>query len=106
MLVKAQEYVADDTYSKINEEVLDRLDEFVKLFPFRTNRGRIDSLTPDDIYRQGNKDCFSYWMEYKLKALAHLALHGNLIWENARDNIEVFKSLLKIAVNDSLMLSE
>lgn len=83
--------------------------EFLKLFPFREHPELIDNLTPEQAYNpegKGEKNYFFNWIEHKLKAIGHLTIGGARVWVNARDNIGIFKELLKTAMDDSLSISE
>jgi len=105
LLESAQEYDAYGATKKQVDLALVRLSEFLQLYPFRKEPGRIDQLTALDLYDPGKKYFFD-WIEHKLKALAHLKIGSDLIWRNARENIETFKHLLRMAVSESMPLSE
>lgn len=81
--------------------------EFLKLYPFREHPEEIDLLTPEKIYNPGTGgDFFLGWIEFKLKDLGHIRVGSALYAENARDNPEKFKELLRITVNDSLSITQ
>ncbi len=78
---------------------------FQERYPFRTNPSLIDTLRPDDIYSKGNES-FLDWVEYKTRDAGHIAVYSNAYAMNARNAPEVFKSLLRQAVDDSKSLAE
>jgi hypothetical protein len=80
--------------------------EFLKLYPFRAHPEDIDLLTPDKIYSPGREDYFFLWIEHKLRRLGHIWIGGAFVWENARNQPDKLKELLKTTVNDSIPLSE
>jgi hypothetical protein len=88
------------------ERAWERLEEFLKLFPFRKYPEKIDELTPKKIYTPGKKDSFLYWPEFGLKDLGRVGGYNAFYAESARDNAEKFKELLRIVVDDSLSVSQ
>ncbi|MHA1654383.1 MAG: hypothetical protein ACTSVT_10380 [Candidatus Thorarchaeota archaeon] len=83
------------------------LKKFHHRFPFRIEPDAIDSLTRDDIYAPGiSKDYFFYWLEFKLGVLGRISVGSDVPYRSAADNIDLFKSLLKKAVNSSLTLAQ
>lgn len=80
--------------------------EFVSRYPFRKHPEEIDSLTGEKIYNPGTDDYFFNWIEHKLKNLGYIRIGSALIWENARNNIDLFKELLKKAINDSIPMAQ
>ena len=82
--------------------------KFLKVFPFRNKPEKIDELRPEDLYNPGigTKDYFFWWMEYGLSKLGRIFPFVADAYENAVERIEVFKELLRIAVDDSKSLAE
>lgn len=80
------------------------LKKFLERFPFRSHPERIDELKPEDVYNPGLKDYFFYYLEFKLRLLGKIRLGSAIPWEEAAKKIDVFKSLLKKVVDDSLQL--
>jgi|Deesub1362B_J571_1020462.scaffolds.fasta_scaffold00003_171 hypothetical protein len=74
--------------------------ELIKRFPFKYEPDKIDDLSPDDIYNPGNPGYFLDYVEHKLKLLGHIYVPSDRPWRSARDNLDEFKRLLKIVVND------
>ncbi|TEU20514.1 MAG: hypothetical protein E3J21_02380 [Anaerolineales bacterium] len=80
----------------MEEELLTKAKEFEK----------INELSSEKIYTRGDKNAFLYWPEFGLKDLGRLGAWNAYYAENARDNPEKFKELLRKAVDDSLSKSE
>jgi len=81
--------------------------EFLKLYPFREHPEEIDLLTPERIYDPGKGgDYFLGWIEFKLKELGAIGVGSALYAENARDDPEKFKELLRATVNESLSIAQ
>lgn len=84
------------------------LEKFGNRFPFRQNQAAIDALTPNDLWevKTGNRDSFFYWLQYQLRESGHLFIGSKIVFENAIAKINEFKSLLKVALDDSRTISE
>lgn len=82
------------------------LPEFINAFPYRTHPELIEQLTPEKLYNPGQEGYFFHWIEHKLKELGHIYVPSDAPWRNARKDIDKFKELLKITVDDSKRLSE
>lgn len=80
--------------------------EFIKLYPFNNHPENIDSLTKDDIYNPGHKPYFLYYIEHGLRDFGNIRVGQAFYAQNARKNIDKFKELLKITVDDSLSISQ
>ena len=80
--------------------------EFLKRYPFREHPELIDKLTPDKVQKKGGEDYFFLWVDYRTKALGALPGYSAFAYYNAAENIEEFKKLLRIVVDDSKSLSE
>lgn len=106
ILNKAREFDKNGEQKKKVENALRKLEQFLSLYPFRKSPEQIDLLTPEKLYNPGAGDYFFTWIEHKLKDLGHLRIGSAMIWENARDNVGLFKELLKKAVDDSLTILE
>lgn len=88
------------------EKVWESHKKFLKQFPFREHPENIDMLTPEKIYNPGDKNTFIYWIEFGLKELGHIRAGSALYAENAKNNPETFKELLRKAVDDNLSISQ
>lgn len=80
--------------------------KFIDLYPFNEFPDKINSINPDDIYNPGNKSYFLYFIEFGLKECGHIRVGQALYAENARENIDKFKKLLKNTVDKSLSVAE
>jgi hypothetical protein len=106
MLVrKAREFMAEFDRSELDAAWRNH-SEFLKRYPFREHPELIDKLTPDSIYRRGAGDYFFLWVEHRTRSLGAIFTYGGLVYLNAIANIDRFKSLLKIAVDDAKPLRE
>jgi len=88
------------------KEAWKRHAELLRKFPFREKPDVIDNLTPKDLYDPGNPDYFFNYMEHKLKPLGHIYVPSDAPWRNAQEDLNQFKDLLKIAVDESKTLAE
>lgn len=80
--------------------------EFASRFPFREKPELIDNLTSKDVYNPGVSGYFLDYVEHKLKPLGHIYVPSDRSVRSARDNLDDFKKLLKIAVDDSASLAD
>lgn len=106
LLTSAKEFDKNGDWKKKIENALHRHRKFLSLYPFRKDPKEIDLLTQEKLYNPGTEDYFFIWIEQRLKELGHLRIGSALIWENARDNIDLFKILLKKSIDDSVSISE
>ncbi|MDP3052993.1 MAG: hypothetical protein Q8N22_03560 [bacterium] len=102
---KIEDFKKNQKYKRDVEDGWKKHAEFLSRYPFRKNPEQIDNLSPQDIYNPGGEYFFD-WIEHKLKVLGHLYIGSAKVWENARDNAEILKELLKVVVNNSLSISE
>lgn len=80
-------------------------EEFLRLYPFREDPTKIDELAPDRIYNPGD-EYFFYWIEHGLKDIGRVGVGSAKVWENARNNPDKLKELLKIVVDDGTSLAD
>jgi len=102
---KAREFEIEFDRSELNAGWKDHSD-FLKKYPYRERPELIDELTPDKLYKKGAKDYFFLWIEHKTRSLGAIFTYGGSVYPNAVAKIDIFKSLLKIVVDDSRRLSE
>ena len=102
---KAKEFDPDGTHKKEIENALKLLEQFRKKYPFKDNPDSIEDLTPDDLFKKG-EDYFFKWIEFKLRPLGRIALGGATVYRNACNQLEDFKELLRIAVDEEKTLAE
>lgn len=90
------------------DNALSLLKQFRAKYPFGENPESIDSLEPDDIFKVNSDELgeFFRYLEFYLKPLGHLTIHGTTVYRNIRDQIEDFKDLLYIAVDKKKSLAE
>jgi len=48
---------------------------------------------------------FFYYFEHRLRSLGHISVYNDYPWRQARENLSIFKQLLKILVDDSEKMS-
>jgi hypothetical protein len=102
---KINEFEKDLKSKETNERGWTQYSKFLKLYPFKEHPKYIDNLTPEKIYNPRGEYFFN-WIEHKLKPLGHLAIGSARVWESAKNNTDKLKELLKIAVDNSLSVSE
>jgi hypothetical protein len=105
-LSEAREKVEADYSENIKETWHVWKEEFIKKFPFREKPELIDNLTPDDVYNPGISGYFLDYIEHKLKNFGHIHVPSDKPWKSAKDNLDLFKKMLKIAVNDKISLAK
>ncbi len=90
------------------EKALVLLKDFRRKFPFAENPDSIDSLKPDDIFKINPDELgdFFRYVEFYLRPLGHLTIHGSTAYRNIRMQIEDFKELLHITVDKKKSLAE
>jgi len=81
-------------------------EEFLSLYPYKEHPETIDSITPETIYNPGKKPYFLYCIEFGLKDFGLLRCGSARYAENARENLDLFKKLLKFVVDDSFSIAE
>lgn len=80
--------------------------EFIKRYPYKKHPEKIEELSPEKIYNPGAQDYFIGWIEFKLKNLGRISVGSALYAESARENVEKFMQLLKVAVDPTLNIAE
>lgn len=103
--VKKHEKNLEDLENSV-KKAWEKHSEFLEKFPFRENPEAIDELTPTKLYEPGTPHTFLDYLEFKLKPLGAITVWSDLPWRNARENIEQFKDLVRIAVDESKTLAE
>ena len=102
---KIKEFIVEFDRSEL-EAAWKAHSEFLKKYPFREHPELIDSLAPEKLYKKGVDDYFFLWVEHRTRALGAIFTYGGLVYPNAVANIDRFKELLKIAVDDRRPLRE
>jgi hypothetical protein len=108
MLEKASAYDKNGLMKREVDNALVLLKEFRVKFPFAENPQSIDTLEPDKILKINPDEVgeFFHYLEYYLKPLGHLTIHGSNVYHNIRMQIEDFKDLLHVAVDKKKSLAE
>jgi len=101
---KAKAFDPNGKDKKKLKETLELVKKFNERYPWRFKPELIDSLTSKDLYNPGHPGYFFHWIEHKLQAFGHIYVGHAGVWENAADCLNEFKSLLKIAVDDTKSL--
>lgn len=109
IIKKAMEFENNTEAKDKSDKGLEELKGFLERFPFHEHPEQIDLLTPDKIYNPGTnekKEAFLYYIEFGTKDVGALRVGHAGYAENARDNKEIFKSLLKKVVDKSLTIAQ
>lgn len=106
LLEEAKKFENNAKVKRLVENAWSQHKKFLKLYPFRESPENIDLLTQDRIYKSGKEDYFVLWIEQKMKELGHLRIGSSQVWENARNQHDKFKELLRTTVDESLSISQ
>jgi hypothetical protein len=108
MLDKVSAYDKNGLMKHEVDNALGLLKQFRAKYPFAENPESIDSLKPDDIFKVNSEELgeFFRYLEFYLKPLGHLTIHGTTVYLKIRDQLEDFKDLLYIAVDKKKSLAE
>lgn len=94
-----------EDHKEMFDELRIKFKEFGNKYPFKDKPELIDALKLNDIYNKGHSS-FLYYIEFGLSDFGALRV-GNADYAiNARNNIDLFKELLKMAVNDSFSIAK
>lgn len=102
---KAKEFDISGERRREIDDALELLKQFRKKYPFKDDPRFIDLLTPEDLFKKG-EDYFFRWIEFKLRSLGRLLVGSTLAYQNACNQLEDFKDLLRIAVDGEKSLAE
>jgi hypothetical protein len=108
ILEKASAYDKNGLMKHEIDNALGLLKQFRAKYPFSENPESITSLTPDDILKieSGELGEFFHYLEFYLRPLGYLSIHGTTVYRNIRDQLEDFKDLLYIVVDKEKSLAE
>jgi len=83
------------------------LQKFRMKYPLVKNPDSIDTLTPDDIFKESSGEVgdFFHWIEYLLKPIGHLYLFSK-VYRNIRNQLDDFKDLLYVVVDKNKSIAE
>lgn len=104
---RAKEFDKNGKYRRKIDNALELLEQFRQIYPFKDCPESIDSLTADDLFKDSPPKVgdFFRWIEFRLKPLGHLSVYSNA-YRNARNKLEDFRALLRIAVDEEKSLAE
>lgn len=102
---KAKEFDSNAEHRREIGNALELLKQFRKKYPFKDNPKSIDELTADDLFKKG-EDYFFRWIEFTLRPLGRIAIGSATVYRNAYNQLEDFKDLLRIAVDEERTLAE
>lgn len=102
---KARVFDPSGEHKKEIDHALKLLQAFRKKYPFKDDPASIDRLTPDDLFKKG-EDYFFKWIEFKLRPLGRIVVGSTMAYLNACKQIDDFKELLRIAVDERKTLAE
>ncbi|WP_414469261.1 AAA family ATPase [Methanobacterium sp. ACI-7] len=88
-----------------SENLMGIFEEFITLYPFQEHPEKIDLLEPNDVYNPGNPS-FLYYIEHGLADFGRVRVGSSKYAENAKKQIDLFKKLLYIVVDDSISIAE
>jgi hypothetical protein len=108
MMEKASAYDKNGLMKHEIDNALDLLKQFRTKYPFVEDPESIDFLELDDIFKVNSDELgeFFRYLEFYLKPLGHLAIHGTTVYRKIRDQLEDFKDLLYITVDKEKSLAE
>ena len=101
---KAKEFDKSGKIKRKTDQALEKLKRFRQEYPFIHNSESINALTADDLFKKG-KDYFFRWVEFELKEMGHLYIYS-YVYRNARNQLEDFKALLHVVVDEEKSLAE
>lgn len=102
---KAKEFDPGGEHRREIDNARKLLIQFRKKYPFKDDPECINRLTPDNLFKKG-EDYFFRWIEFKLRTLGHIALGSATVYRNACEQLEDFKDLLRIAVDEEKSLAQ
>ena len=102
---KAKEFDPKGEHRREINNALKLLKRFRQKYPFKEDPESINRLTPNDLFKKG-EDYFFKWIEFTLRPLGRLALGSATVYRNACNQLEDFKDLLRIAVDEEKSLAE
>ena len=102
---KARVFDLSGEIRKEMEDALNLLEEFRRKYPFKDDPASIGTLTPDDLFKKGG-DYFFKWIEFTLRPLGRIVVGSTIAYLNACEQIDDFKELLRIAVDEGKTLAE
>src|SRR3990170_3049055 len=108
MLDKWRIFVKSGAVKSEMENAIELLKRFRETYPFVENPGSIETLSPDDIFKEQPSEVgeFFHWLEYYLYPIGHLTIYGSKVYRQIRSQFEDFKELLYTVVDRKKSLVE
>ncbi len=108
MLEKANAYDKNGLMKREVEKALELLKDFRIKFPFAENPQSIGWIDPDKIFKPDSNEIgeFFHYLVYSLSSLGALTIHSSNVYQNIRLQMEDFKNLLRVAVDQKKSLAE
>ena len=105
---KATAYNKSGVNKKQVDNAISSLKEFRKKFPFTENPASISTLVSDDVFNENSGEVgeFYHYLEYYFKPLGHSSIRDSSLYRNIRVQIEDFKNLLYIVVDNKKSLAQ
>ncbi len=84
------------------------LKQFRVKYPFAENPDSIETLSPEDIFREQRDEVgeFFHWLVYDLNPIGHLAIHDSNVYRQIRSQFADFKELLYVVVDREKSLAK
>lgn len=105
IIEKVREFDPAGKHRREIDNALKLLNQCREKYPFKDTPDSIDRLTDEDLFKKGG-DYFFKWIEFTLRPLGAIALGSATVYRNACNQLEEFKDLLRIAVDDEKSLAE
>jgi hypothetical protein len=108
MIQKARAFDRTGVVRTEMDNAVSLLKQFRKKYPFVENPESIETLSPDDIFKERPDEVgeFFHWLEYYLAPIGHLTLYGSNVYHQIRKQFDEFKELLYIVVDKEKSLVE
>src|SRR4030066_1832897 len=96
MLDKWRIFVKSGAVKSEMENAIELLKRFRETYPFVENPESIETLSPDDIFKEQPSEVgeFFHWLEYYQYPIGHLTIYGSKVYRQIRSQFEDFKELL------------
>jgi hypothetical protein len=90
------------------DSAMKSLKDFRLRYPFAENPESIETLDPNDVFKEQSSEVgeFFHWLEYYLKPIGHLTIHGSNVYRQIRNQVEDFKELLHVTVDPKKSLAQ
>jgi hypothetical protein len=108
MIQKAMAFRENRAIKTEMDNAIALLKRFREKYPFVENPESIETLDPEDIFREQTSQVgdFFHWLEYYLYPIGHLTLYGSNVYRQIRSQFEEFKALLYVVVDKEKSIAE